>query len=45
MEYEQIRVVAIVAEGIPERRTKLVNRRAKERGVTIIGPATVSLRL
>ena len=38
----QIRTIAIIAEGIPEAKTRQLNRKAKELGVTIIGPATVS---
>lgn len=41
MEYPQIRSIAIIAEGIPENKTKLIIKRAGERGVVIIGPATV----
>ncbi len=36
-----IRTIAIIAEGVPERHTKRINKRAKEAGVNIIGPATV----
>ncbi len=34
-------MVAIIAEGIPENMTRKMNKLAKEKGVTIIGPATV----
>ncbi|XP_063900423.1 ATP-citrate synthase-like isoform X2 [Zophobas morio] len=37
----QIKVISIIAEGIPEKRTKELNRQARMAGVTIIGPATV----
>jgi ATP citrate (pro-S)-lyase len=37
----QIRSIAIIAEGVPERHTKRINLRAKQAGVSIIGPATV----
>jgi len=37
----QLRVIAIIAEGIPERRAREIAARAKEAGVAIIGPATV----
>lgn len=40
----QIRTIAIIAEGIPEAKTRQLNRKAKEFGVTIIGPATVSTK-
>jgi succinyl-CoA synthetase alpha subunit len=33
--------LAIIAEGVPEHRTKIINAKAKQKGVTIIGPATV----
>ncbi len=38
----QIRCIAIIAEGIPERLTQRLNKMAAAKGVTIIGPATVS---
>lgn len=38
----QIRTIAIIAEGIPEAKTRQLNRKAKELEITIIGPATVS---
>ncbi len=41
MNYAQIKNLAIIAEGVPERRSRLLLKMAKERGVTIIGPATV----
>jgi len=41
LEFPQIRTIAIIAEGIPENYTRKMNKRAKEKGVTIIGPATV----
>jgi len=37
----QIRTVVIIAEGVPERRMKLLTARAKALGKIIIGPATV----
>lgn len=39
--HPQIKTIAIIAEGIPERRTRMIIREAKTRHVTIIGPATV----
>jgi len=42
LQFPQIRTIAIIAEGVPERRTKEINKEAKTRKVTIIGPATVS---
>lgn len=37
----QLRTIAIIAEGIPENCTKILIKRANERGVAVIGPATV----
>eukprot|EP01125_Pyxidicula_operculata_P001339 TRINITY_DN11233_c0_g1_i1.p1 TRINITY_DN11233_c0_g1~~TRINITY_DN11233_c0_g1_i1.p1 ORF type:complete len:1090 (-),score=286.41 TRINITY_DN11233_c0_g1_i1:387-3656(-) len=37
----KIKVLAIIAEGIPEKLTKLVNKKAIEKGVLLVGPATV----
>uniref|UniRef100_A0A671T382 ATP-citrate synthase n=1 Tax=Sinocyclocheilus anshuiensis TaxID=1608454 RepID=A0A671T382_9TELE len=41
MQYPQIRTMAIIAEGIPEALTRKIIKMAEEKGVTIIGPATV----
>ncbi|KOS22151.1 putative ATP-citrate synthase subunit 1 [Escovopsis weberi] len=41
MEYPQIKTIAIIAEGVPERRAREIAHVAKKKGVTIIGPATV----
>eukprot|EP00730_Choanoeca_flexa_P001355 TRINITY_DN10599_c0_g1_i1.p1 TRINITY_DN10599_c0_g1~~TRINITY_DN10599_c0_g1_i1.p1 ORF type:complete len:1084 (+),score=357.09 TRINITY_DN10599_c0_g1_i1:95-3346(+) len=41
LEFPQIKVIAIIAEGIPEHLTRQLNEKAKAKGVTIIGPATV----
>ena len=41
MEYPQIRSIAIIAEGVPERRAREILHVAKKKGITIIGPATV----
>ena len=41
MQYPQIRTIAIIAEGIPEAKTRVLISKANELGVTIIGPATV----
>uniref|UniRef100_A0A7S0D1I8 ATP-citrate synthase n=1 Tax=Amorphochlora amoebiformis TaxID=1561963 RepID=A0A7S0D1I8_9EUKA len=38
---KQIKTHAIIAEGVPEQKTKLLIKKAKDLGVTIIGPATV----
>ena len=37
----QIRTIVIIAEGVPERRMKLLTAKAKASGKVIIGPATV----
>ena len=42
MEHKNFRTVAIIAEGIPERTTQMINIEAKKKGINIIGPATVS---
>ncbi|XP_031568246.1 ATP-citrate synthase-like [Actinia tenebrosa] len=39
--FPQIRTIAIIAEGIPEAKTRILNKKATEKGVVIIGPATV----
>ena len=41
MDFPQIKVVAIIAEGIPERHTRELIAKSKVKGVTVIGPATV----
>ncbi|XP_067100577.1 ATP-citrate synthase isoform X1 [Osmerus mordax] len=41
MQYPQIHTIAIIAEGIPEALTRKLIKRADEKGITIIGPATV----
>ncbi|XP_046894290.1 ATP-citrate synthase isoform X1 [Hypomesus transpacificus] len=41
MQYPQIHTIAIIAEGIPEAQTRKIIKVADEKGVTIIGPATV----
>ncbi|RDA94880.1 hypothetical protein CP533_4292 [Ophiocordyceps camponoti-saundersi (nom. inval.)] len=41
MEYPQIKTIAIIAEGVPERRAREIAHVAKKKRVTIIGPATV----
>lgn len=41
MTYPQIKAIAIIAEGVPERRAREILHVAKKKGVTIIGPATV----
>ncbi|VDK86738.1 unnamed protein product [Litomosoides sigmodontis] len=40
-DFPQIRVIAIIAEGMPENQTRQLIKLANERGVTLIGPATV----
>lgn len=41
MEYPQIKSIAIIAEGVPERRAREILHVAQKKGITIIGPATV----
>lgn len=41
LEFPQIKTIAIIAEGVPENKTKSLIKKAKKKGVTIIGPATV----
>lgn len=41
LQFPQIRTIAIIAEGIPENMTRKLILMAEEKGVTIIGPATV----
>lgn len=41
LKHKQIRTIAIIAEGVPERRTRHLIREAGRKNVTIIGPATV----
>ncbi|XP_077595253.1 ATP-citrate synthase-like isoform X1 [Stigmatopora nigra] len=41
MQHPQIHTIAIIAEGIPEALTRKIIKTADEKGITIIGPATV----
>jgi len=41
LDFPQLHVIGLIAEGVPERRTKMIIAKATEKGVTIIGPATV----
>lgn len=41
LSFPQIHTIAIIAEGIPENLTRILIKRANEKGVSIIGPATV----
>ncbi len=41
LEHKNIRVVAVIAEGIPERKARELSHLAKKLGKIIIGPATV----
>jgi ATP citrate (pro-S)-lyase len=41
LHFPQLKVIAIIAEGVPENQTRKIIRLAHEKGVTIIGPATV----
>ncbi|KAF8651621.1 hypothetical protein AX16_004662 [Volvariella volvacea WC 439] len=40
-EFPQIRAIALIAEGVPERHAREILHRAQDLGVLIIGPATV----
>ena len=37
----QFKTIMVTAEGIPERRARKMNQAARDKGVTVIGPATV----
>merc|ERR1712190_21223 len=39
--HDKIKTIAIIAEGVPERQTRSIIKKAEQRGVGIIGPATV----
>jgi ATP-citrate lyase alpha-subunit len=39
--FDQIKTIMITAEGIPERDARRMNQAARDKGVTVIGPATV----
>ncbi|MHA1835524.1 MAG: citrate/2-methylcitrate synthase [Candidatus Odinarchaeia archaeon] len=41
IETDTIRTIVVIAEGIPERKTRIMTAKAKQRGKIIIGPATV----
>eukprot|EP00656_Telonema_subtile_P008371 TRINITY_DN13910_c0_g1_i2.p1 TRINITY_DN13910_c0_g1~~TRINITY_DN13910_c0_g1_i2.p1 ORF type:complete len:1094 (-),score=318.64 TRINITY_DN13910_c0_g1_i2:280-3561(-) len=41
LEYPQVKVLAIIAEGVPEIYTKQITKKAQDNDVLIIGPATV----
>ena len=41
LEHEQLRTLVIIAEGVPERRARHLRHLSKQKGVNIIGPATV----
>lgn len=41
LEERTIRTVAVIAEGVPERQSRIMSATAKKLGKTIIGPATV----
>jgi succinyl-CoA synthetase alpha subunit len=45
LQFPQLRVIAIIAEGVPENQTRKILKVAQEKGIVIIGPATVSLKL
>ncbi|CAG9531867.1 unnamed protein product [Cercopithifilaria johnstoni] len=41
LDFPQIRVIAIIAEGMPENQTRQLIKLANEKAITLIGPATV----
>lgn len=41
MRYPGVKTIAIIAEGVPERRARQLLKLAKQKGILIIGPATV----
>lgn len=41
MNYPQLRVIAIIAEGVPENQTRRIIKKANGKNIIIIGPATV----
>ncbi|KAI9343412.1 citrate synthase-like protein [Zopfochytrium polystomum] len=41
LKFPQLKTIAIIAEGVPEKRARQLLHSAKEKGVLIIGPATV----
>ena len=41
MQFPQLKTIAIIAEGVPEKRARQLLHTAKEKDVLIIGPATV----
>ena len=41
MNFPQIKSIAIIAEGVPERRAREILHVASKKGITIVGPATV----
>lgn len=41
LEFPQIKAIALIAEGVPERHAREILWAAKRKGVMIIGPATV----
>ncbi|BGP41658.1 ATP citrate lyase subunit 1 [Rhodotorula kratochvilovae] len=41
LEFPQLKAIALIAEGVPERHAREILHRAEKKGVIIIGPATV----
>ena len=41
LRFDQFKTIMITAEGIPERLARIMNKSARDKGVLIIGPATV----
>ncbi|KAI6230659.1 ATP-citrate synthase [Aphelenchoides fujianensis] len=41
LDFPQLRCICIIAEGVPENQTRAIIKKANEKGIVIIGPATV----
>ncbi|KAI6181752.1 ATP-citrate synthase [Aphelenchoides besseyi] len=41
LDFSQLRVVCIIAEGVPENQTRKIIKKANDKNIVIIGPATV----
>lgn len=41
LDYDQLRMIAVIAEGIPERYSKAIAAKARKKGTLMVGPATV----
>ncbi|KAI6233498.1 ATP-citrate synthase [Aphelenchoides fujianensis] len=41
LDFPQLRCICIIAEGVPENQTRAIIKKAHEKGIVIVGPATV----